>query len=281
MEQRDKILPIAFAGPGVVNATIREDEVYAYQLQVSGGVGTPGLSLTGADAALFTLVGTTLQLDARTLPKHIVGGDNTYHVTVVASDGRTSAQQAFVIVVNPVDTDGDGLEDAKEVDLGTDPNNPDTDGDGLGDGKELEHNTDPNNPDTDGDGLEDGKEVDLGTDPNNPDTDGDGIGDGQEVTDGTDPLDPNDPNPGAGNTPTAVQVMAGSVPLDGAPTVGSTLSALVTCSGDGTCPVLKYQWEIETAPGSGTYEPIAGATTSTYVVRNTDQKRRIRVAVEK
>ena len=237
MEQRDKFLPIAFAGPSVVNASIREDEVYTYQVQVSGGVGAPALSLTGVDAALFTLVGTTLQLDATKLPKHVAGGDNTYDVTVVANDGRTSAQQAFVIVVTPVDTDGDGLEDARELELGTDPNKPDTDGDG--------------------------------------------INDGQEVSDGTDPLDPNDPNPGNANTPTAVQVMVGTAALDGAPKVGTTLSVHVTCSGDGTCPAMKYQWEIETAPGSGTYEPIAGATASTYVVKNTDQLRRIRVSVQK
>ena len=32
------------------------------------------------------------------------------------------------------DSDGDGLSDAEEVVLGTDPGNPDTDGDGVGDG---------------------------------------------------------------------------------------------------------------------------------------------------
>ncbi|SDQ27203.1 Calx-beta domain-containing protein [Flagellimonas zhangzhouensis] len=35
------------------------------------------------------------------------------------------------------DTDGDGLTDGEEADLGTDPNNPDTDGDGLTDGEEV------------------------------------------------------------------------------------------------------------------------------------------------
>ena len=36
-----------------------------------------------------------------------------------------------------MDTDGDGLTDGEENDLGTNPNNPDTDGDGLTDGEEV------------------------------------------------------------------------------------------------------------------------------------------------
>jgi hypothetical protein len=36
-----------------------------------------------------------------------------------------------------VDSDGDGLTDAEELALGTDPHNPDTDGDGLPDGWEV------------------------------------------------------------------------------------------------------------------------------------------------
>lgn len=88
-------------------------------------------------------------------------------------------------VQEPVDTDGDGLTDAEEAELGTDPNSADTDGDGLTDGQEVnEYDTDPLNPDTDGDGLEDGPEVNsYDTDPNNADTDGDGLEDGEEVND--------------------------------------------------------------------------------------------------
>lgn len=113
-----------------------------------------------------------------------------------------------------IDTDGDGLTDAEELRLGTDPNNPDSDDDGLFDGDEVNIymtdplnsdtdgdwlydggeillETDPNNPDTDGDGLTDGQEYYIfETDPKNPDTDGDGVSDGDEVRNGTDPLDP-------------------------------------------------------------------------------------------
>jgi hypothetical protein len=67
-----------------------------------------------------------------------------------------------------LDTDGDGVPDDVERDLGTDPNNPDTDGDGLPDGEELRYGADPLDPDTDDDGLDDGEEVDLGTNPTEP-----------------------------------------------------------------------------------------------------------------
>ncbi len=42
-----------------------------------------------------------------------------------------------------VDTDGDGLSDAQEGAIGTDPLNPDTDGDGVPDGEEVDNASDP------------------------------------------------------------------------------------------------------------------------------------------
>jgi hypothetical protein len=68
-----------------------------------------------------------------------------------------------------LDSDSDGLTDAEEAELGTDPVEPDTDGDGLFDREEVRvYETDPTNPDTDSDGYEDGAEVDAGYDPNGP-----------------------------------------------------------------------------------------------------------------
>jgi len=63
-----------------------------------------------------------------------------------------------------IDTDGDGLSDAYELDNNpyvTNPDLADSDGDGLNDAEEEEHGTDPNNSDTDGDGLNDGHEVNV------------------------------------------------------------------------------------------------------------------------
>ncbi|MCA9516759.1 MAG: hypothetical protein KC635_17580 [Myxococcales bacterium] len=97
------------------------------------------------------------------------------------------------------DTDGDGLSDALEARLGTDPTAADTDGDGLDDFRELSKgvlgqydagvDTFPTDADSDDDGISDGDEVNgtgplAGYGPTNPlvrDTDGDGIVDGVEV----------------------------------------------------------------------------------------------------
>jgi len=67
-----------------------------------------------------------------------------------------------------------------------------------------------------------------------------------------------------------------SVAVTGTPVVGNTLTAqptcLTACSGN-----ITYQWQIESAHGSGTYVNIADATGSTYVVKRDEQKRRIQV----
>jgi hypothetical protein len=122
----------------------------------------------------------------------------------------------LVITVNPCtandpiqDCDNDGLTNAQELALGTDPFNPDSDGDGVLDGTEVADGTNPANPcslifasqtvapstawlnlDCDNDGLTNGQELALGTDPLNPDSDGDGVPDGVEVADGTNPNNP-------------------------------------------------------------------------------------------
>jgi adhesin/invasin len=74
-------------------------------------------------------------------------------------------------------------------------------------------------------------------------------------------------------------VFANGTQLTGYPVVGDQLSANIVCS-DGACPNgLTYQWQIETAPGSGVYQDIPGATAATWVVTKDQQKSRIRVRV--
>ncbi|MBI3260583.1 MAG: OmpA family protein [Ignavibacteriae bacterium] len=104
--------------------------------------------------------------------------DGTNDGTWVAMIGIT-----YNFKSSKTDTDGDGLTDEKEEQIGTDPNNPDTDGDGLNDGEEVnDYKTKPLNADTDGDGLSDGDEVKIHkTDPLNADTDNDSLRDGDEI----------------------------------------------------------------------------------------------------
>ena len=66
----------------------------------------------------------------------------------------------------------------------------DRDNDGLDDVRELQLGTDPEVGDSDGDGLRDGVEVALGMDPTSTDSDGDGVSDTTEYLAGSDPRDP-------------------------------------------------------------------------------------------
>lgn len=70
-----------------------------------------------------------------------------------------------------LDSDGDGLSNAEELALGTNPLLQDTDEDGLSDYEEVNRTgTDPLLADTDADGLPDGDEIKIGLDPGNPAT---------------------------------------------------------------------------------------------------------------
>jgi alpha-tubulin suppressor-like RCC1 family protein len=84
------------------------------------------------------------------------------------------------------DPDQDGLTNAAEYRLGSDPLNPDTNQDGLKDGVDVAMGKSATGPDVDGDGLLNGKELQIGTNPLVADTDGDGVLDGADCA----PLDP-------------------------------------------------------------------------------------------
>ena len=93
---------------------------------------------------------------------------------------------------NPADDrDGDGIGNARERALGTDPNTADSDGDGLTDGEERRAGADPTRADTDGDGLPDAEEHDSQglMSPTDADSDDDGLSDAEEIAAGTAPDD--------------------------------------------------------------------------------------------
>lgn len=94
--------------------------------------------------------------------------------------------QDFPKVDGLPDTDGDGVNDASEIVLGTDPTKVDSNGNGVSDKQELSAKL-GDERDADSDGLSDSVETLFGTDPKKADTDSDGFKDGEEVINGFNP----------------------------------------------------------------------------------------------
>ncbi len=103
-------------------------------------------------------------------------------------NGRVDAGEQDPLDATDDDGDDDGLTEAEEAVLGTDPFDNDSDDDGLSDGEELSSgvpgvldadDTDPLDADSDDDGLADGSEIDSS--PIDADSDDDGLSDGLEL----------------------------------------------------------------------------------------------------
>lgn len=131
--------------------------------------------------------------------------------TLTQPDGSIPEKLFWKIVSTDTDRDGDGLTDAEEAELGTNPLYYDTDGDGLPDKWETEHGLDPNDAsgdngydgDPDEDGLSNFDEWLHGTAPDDDDTDDDTKNDGDEVAGGGDPGNAGD----GGNSPPPEQLL--------------------------------------------------------------------------
>ena len=165
-------------------------------------------------------------------------------------DGLTNAQE-FRLNTDPnkSDTDGDGLKDGEEVNTyKTDPAKADTDGDGLKDGDEVNiYKTDPLKADTDGDGLSDGLEVlTYKTDPLKADTDGDGVDDGKEVAFGSDPLKAELPTV---FTNIVIQAFSGGDPGEGLDLQGTFLYAFNVSSDGAAGKAGDADFTADNAPG--------------------------------
>jgi hypothetical protein len=127
-------------------------------------------------AAIFTL----------DLPSKLRHEVNAAVCQIIGGDCDSSPKAA---TKTPGDADDDGISDADERRLGTDPASTDSDRDGIPDGREIELGTDPANADSDGDGVPDRQEANSGgkLDPTSADSDGDGLSDGEELALGTNP----------------------------------------------------------------------------------------------
>ena len=127
-------------------------------------------------------------LGGQATAQYLAAEPGTNAVEAIAADdsGKSAIAQLEVpVFAADADDDSDGLSNAAEQALGTDPLSPDTDGDGIPDADEVRIGTNPvaadANADPDCDGLPNIDEFGHGTDPHNADTDGDGCPDGEEV----------------------------------------------------------------------------------------------------
>ncbi len=130
-----------------------------------------------------------------------------------------------------LDRDDDGLGNADEEALGTDPDRRDSDGDGLGDADEVfRYRTNPVAADSDGDGLNDYDEVNVfSTNPARRDTDRDGLDDRAEIGGLTDPLNPDSDGDGildgTDRCPRVAETINGFEDEDGCPDTRPALVA--------------------------------------------------------
>ena len=102
---------------------------------------------------------------------------------VISQTILTSSPQLIVQPNQPTDTDGDGLPDLFERQLGSNPTVADSDSDGINDSQDSDVLVQPaigQPTDTDSDGLPDDFERQLGSNPTVADSDGDGVADGQD-----------------------------------------------------------------------------------------------------
>lgn len=96
-------------------------------------------------------------------------GETGILIFKLVSRGQPNAQVTLDQIAFSIsdDPDHDGLTNAQEAALGTNPNSYDTDGDGWSDAYEINvSHTNPLLKDSDGDGVPDPQEVIAGTDPN-------------------------------------------------------------------------------------------------------------------
>ncbi|NJN55700.1 MAG: hypothetical protein HC804_13690, partial [Anaerolineae bacterium] len=152
-------------------------------------------SVNGIKSRAVQTISGTATARAAVVEQEIVAAEVT-RATAIALSAEQAQTATAVATINRglQDDDKDGLSNALEVEIGTNPNLADTDDDGLNDGEEINSNkvkllnTDPLNPDTDDDDLLDGQEAHgnpnpppqcetskgFYTNPSQPDTDGDG-----------------------------------------------------------------------------------------------------------
>jgi hypothetical protein len=187
---------VVYAPPPGTNGDITATDGNAATMGPGDASAAPGTVTGGSGTALLGPDGTytvteVSPSDVTVGESAVVAPEPVYEPApeAVAAPVETAAPVATDTAVvdtaaaSDIDSDGDNLLDAAELEVGLDPYNPDVDGDGVADGDEVNiYFTDPWYWDSDGDGISDGEELfGLLTNPLVWDTDGDGLGDGETV----------------------------------------------------------------------------------------------------
>lgn len=199
-----------------------------------------------------------------------------------------SSKEVEFLYAGEIDSDKDGLSDAEEIKIGSNPNKTDSDGDGLNDYDEVvKHGTNPTKSDSDGDQLNDDEEIlvyktnptardsdDDGlsdyaeiknhkTNPLKSDTDEDGLGDRAELlTIGSDPKNADTDNDGLGDYDEVIKYGSDPTKID---SDGDTLSDFDEVLVHETDPMSKdsdddgfdddYELTLKTNPNDGDETP--------------------------
>ncbi len=136
------------------------------------------------ECGLFGAVCGSAKSKTMTVPDSDDHAEATVKVQLDVLPRTLSGLWTWNALQNP-DRDGDGLSQAQETALGTNPANWDSDGDGLSDSYETNNSArrglNALRTDSDADGLPDALEIRYGLIASDPDSDGDGLLDGQEV----------------------------------------------------------------------------------------------------
>lgn len=156
-----------------------DPEIVTPEAFVTGWPSTPGKQYTLFCSPDLS-AGSWLQVGVPII-ESVAGHFVEVGVTPTQVGGGNPDKLFWRVSIDDVDSDGDGLTDAEEYELGFDSKIADYDGDGLNDLQEYLLGTDPRLSDTDGDGIPDNLDADPLVDfPKFDDVDDDGISDGSD-----------------------------------------------------------------------------------------------------
>ena len=170
------------AGPQITSIS----PPYVLAGQVGATIVVTGVNLTGSSFAFLpatvpsSVAITNSVITSTTASQTVTAANTAASTTLVATNSVgnsgifATSSNSLAVLIPTQDSDGDGLTNAQEITLGTNPLNVDTDGDGLPDGWEVHFGTNPlvndaGNPSAAADGLTNLQEYLAGTDPTNKD----------------------------------------------------------------------------------------------------------------